>query len=118
VVKIYHGALSKGENKIPDDQDIEMARQIQAGPLEALSADFSIWKNKKPAFNIITLPNEGPFATGRSWYKQFFEKAEKAGEYQQQVNGLHNANNFPTVIDEYMQWEESWLSPLALLKKS
>lgn len=117
VVRIYHGALSKGENTVPNENDIEVARQIQAGALEALSADFSIWKNKKPALNIITLPNEGPFATGRKWYQQFFDKTENANHYQEQVNGLHTARNFPGAIDDYMRWEDSWVSPLRAIKE-
>ena len=117
-VKIYHGALSKAQNAIPTATDIEIARQIQAGALEALSADFSIWKNKQPALNIITMPREGPFATGRSWYKQFYEQRSEAAGYQAQVNGKHQARDFPGAIDDYMRWEDSWVSPLAAYRQA
>ena len=117
MVKIYHGALSKGQNPIPTSEDIKMAQEIQAGALEALSADFSIWKNKQAAINIITLPTEGPFATGRTWYQQFFDLRENKQVYRKKVNGLHTAKNFPSAIDNYIEWENSWTSPLAKIKQ-
>lgn len=116
-VKIYHGALSKAENNPPTQADIETARQIQAGALEALSADFSIWENKKPATSIITLPKEGPFAKGRTWYSQFFEQRANIDRHKTDTNGIHCAREFPSPPEAYTRWEDGWTTPLDLVKE-
>ncbi len=110
-VEVFHGALCRGENEPPQAADRELARGLQAGALEALSADFSIWGNKRPAVKILTLPKEGPFAVGRKWYQQFFDTRANAKRYQSEINGTHLAKEFPGAIDDYKQWESSWNSP-------
>jgi len=117
-VRIFHGALSKAENNPPTEEDVAIAREIQAGALTALSADFSIWKNKKPAHNIITLPQEGPFAVGRTWYKQFFDLRDNAGNYAMEANGVHEAKGFPAPPADYGKWEDAWTTPLDIVRSA
>lgn len=89
VVKVWHAALSRGQNTPPSEQDIATARQIQAGALQSFSSDFSIWQHKNPALRVLQVGTDGPFAKGRSWYKQFYDLAEKACEHQSAVNGKY-----------------------------
>ena len=93
VSKVWHAALTRAANATPSDEDIAMARQIQQGALAAFAADFDVWRHKRPAEKIYQLPNDGPFKTGRTWYQQFFDGRDNAGNYQSKVNGLHHIGN-------------------------
>lgn len=89
IVKVWHGAIAKAETTQPTEQDREMARQIQAGALDAFSADFVIWQNKAPALNVLQQTNDGPFSKARRWYKQFHDLKENEGKYHDKLNGTY-----------------------------
>ncbi|MBB3048049.1 3-ketosteroid 9alpha-monooxygenase subunit A [Litorivivens lipolytica] len=105
VSKVWHAALAQGSSDTPSAEDIEAAKQIQAGALAAFAADFSVWKNKGSATRILQIQTDGPFATGRRWYKQFYDKAENAGTYQEKANGVHHVKNMATPPQEAMDFE-------------
>jgi 3-ketosteroid 9alpha-monooxygenase subunit A len=73
-----------------------MAKQIQAGALEAFAADFEVWKHKRPATKIMQLKSDGPFRTGRKWYSQFYATPEDAQAVQHELNGIHPTENMRT----------------------
>jgi len=93
VVKVWHGCLSLASRDIPSEEDLEVARQIQAGALQAFSSDFEIWKHKRPALKVMQLPTDGPFGKGRKWYSQFYERRDGAGAIQAAVNGVQHTRN-------------------------
>ena len=90
VSKVWHAALAKAVNATPTAEDIEMAKQVQAGALEAFAADFDVWRHKRSATRIIQLPNDGPFNKGRKWYKQFYSQRSLAGEFHTELNGTYH----------------------------
>jgi len=96
VVKCWHGCLVKGSAKIATEADIVMAREAQAGALEAFSADFNIWQNKRPALKIMQLKTDGPFRTGRKWYSQFYVSPDDVQAIQQETNGMHLTEGLQT----------------------
>ena len=96
VVKCWHGCLSKAQSTTPSKDDIESAKKIQAGALEAFSADFNVWQNKRPALKIMQLKTDGPFKTGRKWYSQFFAAIENVSAIRAEVNGTHLTPGLPT----------------------
>ncbi len=104
--KVWHGALAKAQNNPPSEEDHAMAKQVQAGALEAFGADFEIWRNKKSALRIIQLPNDGPFNKGRQWYKQFYDKRENAHLYRDEVNGQYHVGNLEQPPSEAHQLED------------
>lgn len=83
-----------------------MARAVQAGALDAFSSDFSIWKNKRSAIRVLQQPKDGPFGKGRRWYQQFYDLADKAGEYHQELNGVLHIKDFASPDDNIRQFEE------------
>ena len=89
VSKCWHGCLVRGANEVATDEDKEMAKQIQAGALEAFAADFNVWQYKRPALKIMQLKTDGPFRTGRKWYSQFYTDREGARAIQDELNGMH-----------------------------
>ncbi|WP_269618175.1 Rieske 2Fe-2S domain-containing protein [Zhongshania sp. BJYM1] len=89
-VKLWHGLLVNSGVDQPSDIDINEARQLQAGALDSLAADFGIWKNKKPALRVLQLKSDGPFNTGRIWHKQFYRGSDDAIAIQESVNGIHH----------------------------
>jgi 3-ketosteroid 9alpha-monooxygenase subunit A len=104
-VKVWHAALSPAAGATPTEEDYEMARQLQAGALEAFSSDFSVWKHKEPAIRVLQQRSDGPFNKGRQWYKQFYDLAEKAPEYHKKRNGLHHVLNLSKPPEALYEFE-------------
>jgi len=95
VSKVWHACLSPAVNTPPTAADIDNARQIQAGALQAFAADFDVWAHKRPAIRIMQLPTDGPFGKGRRWYRQFFAQRDEVAKIQQELNGCHHIRDFP-----------------------
>ena len=91
----WHGGVFRGSADVASDEDRAAAEVAHAGALEAFSADFNIWLNKRPALTVMQLKTDGPFRTGRKWYSQFYETPEKAARIQEEVNGFHYTLNMP-----------------------
>jgi 3-ketosteroid 9alpha-monooxygenase subunit A len=100
VSKAWHGALSLAMNAPPNEEDIEGARGLQAGVLQAFAADFDVWKNKNPCLKPMQLKTDGPFRKVRTWANQFYNNAEGAKAIQQEINGVHEVLNFPQATTE------------------
>lgn len=86
-VKCWHACLYRGNASPANNADRAAAKQVQANALVAFSADFNIWKNKRPAVKIMQLKNDGPFKHVRQWYGQFYQSPEDAKKTQQSLNG-------------------------------
>lgn len=86
-VKLWHGLLVNSGVAKPGPEELEQAKQLQAGALDSLAADFGIWKQKKPALRVLQIKTDGPFARGRRWYKQFYMPLAECGSIQEEVNG-------------------------------
>ncbi len=91
----WHGVLYQGSAPIATAEDQAAGQAAQAGALQAFSADFQIWQNKRPAVQIMQLKTDGPFRIGRLWYSQFYATLDGAKDIQQQVNGVHLTQNMP-----------------------
>ncbi len=96
ISKCWHGCLFQGSEEVATDADREAAKGAQAGALEAFSADFNIWKNKRPALKIMQLKTDGPFRICRKWYAQFYAAPEGVDAIRNEVNGIHHTLNMPT----------------------
>lgn len=96
----WHGGLSRGTADVASDDDRAAAKVAQAGALEAFSADFNIWQNKRPALVIMQLKTDGPFRTGRKWYSQFYQTPEEAASIQLELNGIHHTRDMPTPAEK------------------
>jgi len=94
-VKAWHNNIAKAPNATPNEEDIANAKMAQEGALAAFAQDFQIWKNKRPALQIMATPVEGNFRLGRTWYKQFYNPISEAGRYQDRINGKHLLKNLP-----------------------
>ncbi len=95
VSQVWHGCITRSTNAVATEADKAMAKQVQAGALDAFAADFSVWAHKRPAIRIIQLQSDGPFALVRRWYKQFYDTRANAATHQQGVNGVHHIKEFP-----------------------
>ncbi|GAB3103957.1 Rieske (2Fe-2S) protein [Aestuariicella hydrocarbonica] len=95
VTKVWHACLTPAAGDSVTEADIEHARQVQAGALEAFAADFEIWKYKKPALRAMQMPVDGPFFKGRKWINQFYANTEESTAIQQAVNGTYLTEHLP-----------------------
>lgn len=95
VTQAWHGVIMKGQSTPPSEEDIQGAKEAQAGALQAFSADFDVWKNKKSAIKVMQLKSDGPFRTVRKWVNQFYMPREDAKKVQQELNGVLPLENFP-----------------------
>ena len=89
VSKVWHGALHKGQNVPPSEEDLEMAKQVQIGALQAFGADFDVWRHKAAATRVLQVKSDGPFNLGRKWFKQFYDKQENSAQYLADLGGKH-----------------------------
>lgn len=94
-VKVWHAVLYRGASSPASKSDYEQAARAQQEALEALSADFCVWKNKRPALKIMQLPTDGPFRRGREWTRQFYTGHEKAAGIQRELDGVYPVTGIP-----------------------
>ena len=94
--RAWHAALSFAQSDTITEDDIAMAKEAQAGVLEAFSADFEIWSNKKSATHIMQMKKDGPFKDVRAWAQQFYTtKPEEIKAIQASHNGKKHVLDFP-----------------------
>ena len=106
VSKVWHGCLSKAAGDTVTEADIDNARGIQAGALQAFSSDFEIWKNKKPALRPMQMPSDGPFMKGRKWFSQFYCEPESVADIQDSVNGKYHLQYLQPPGEEALTLEQ------------
>ena len=87
VSKVWHGTLVRSLNNPPTDVDRENWAQADAGALQAFSADFDVWRTKKPAIRIMQLPTDGPFDKVSRWYSQFYAESGSVPSVRSSLNG-------------------------------
>ncbi len=99
VVQVWHGVLYKSEGNAGAEQ-IASARAFQALLRDAFTQDFEIWGNKKPAFNILKIPADGPFGKGRIWYSQFYGPLADATAVHRRIDGTAQCRGLPGSLNE------------------
>ena len=95
-IKACHGCLVKAQSETITEDDRNMARQVQAGALEAFSKDFEIWQHKAPALRPMAMKTEGPFLNNRKWYGAFYGDAGSELTGQTPLNGLYHVPGVAT----------------------
>jgi 3-ketosteroid 9alpha-monooxygenase subunit A len=88
-VKAWHALLVKSPHDVATEEDIVNARAFQETSRLAFAQDFDVWMHKKPCFNPLQLPTDGPFHKVRQWYRQFYNPRAQAREVHKQLNGVH-----------------------------
>ena len=99
-IRIWHAVLYKASSENPTKEEVELAKKAQADGLASLSADFSVWQNKRPATKIIQLPTDGPFNICRKWYSQFYMPMNDATNLQKNLDGIYPVKDFPSKYNE------------------
>ncbi|MGI9285481.1 MAG: Rieske 2Fe-2S domain-containing protein [Pseudomonadales bacterium] len=105
LVQVWHAVLAKSAHDVATEEDIAIAREVQAGALDVFGADFSVWQNKRPALKIMQLKTDGPFGKGRKWYQQFYDTRVNASNYQQEANGVYHISSLDKPGDAARQLE-------------
>jgi 3-ketosteroid 9alpha-monooxygenase subunit A len=93
VTKVWHALMVHSGKAVATEEDVPMGRAYQAASCQAFSQDFEIWTHKRPALQILQIPEDGPFNKGRIWYSQFFNPRSKAAAIQARVNGIALTRN-------------------------
>lgn len=106
VSRVWHAALHLGANNPPTEEDKAIAKEVQAGALQAFAADFDVWAHKRPATRIIQVKTDGPFRHGRDWYKQFYAKPEDVQAIREKLNGILHIDGFPIPGDAVKELEK------------
>jgi 3-ketosteroid 9alpha-monooxygenase subunit A len=100
VSKVWHAVLHKSPNDVANDEDRAVAKEVQAGALQAFAADFDVWTHKRSATRVLQVQTDGPFAKGRTWYKQYYDVKTNRSNFTDKVNGIHHIPNFETPSEE------------------
>ena len=94
-VKAWHALMVKSPNAVATAADVAAARAYQESSRLAFAQDFDVWKHKRPCFNPLQLPTDGPFHKVRLWYRQFYNPCARAPDIHRQVNGRHYVKGMP-----------------------
>lgn len=93
VTKVWHALMVHSGKDVATEEDVPMGRAYQEASRLAFAQDFEIWANKKPALQILQIPEDGPFHKGRIWYSQFFNPRAKAASIQARIDGIAPTKN-------------------------
>jgi 3-ketosteroid 9alpha-monooxygenase subunit A len=88
-IHAWHALMVKVSDKRADADGIAMARAYQKADCLSLQQDVEIWANKRPCFNPMAIPADGPFAKVRLWYRQFYNARAEADTYHKRVDGVY-----------------------------
>jgi 3-ketosteroid 9alpha-monooxygenase subunit A len=88
VIKVWHSLMVKSTHAVATEEDVAAARAYQEQSRLALAQDFDIWKYKRPCFNVLQVPTDGPYHKVRIWYKQFYNPRARAEDFQKRVDGI------------------------------
>ena len=88
-VRLWHGALVKIADRVPTEEDLATARNLQAISFSGIAQDYEIWANKEACFNPMQLPIDGKFTKVRTWYKQFYNPRAKVSDYLRRSEGVY-----------------------------
>ena len=89
VTRAWHALLVKAPRAVAGPEDVAAARIFQEASRLAFAQDFEVWAHKAPALRILQVNSDGPFNLERIWYRQFFNRRARAGEFQRRVSGVH-----------------------------
>jgi 3-ketosteroid 9alpha-monooxygenase subunit A len=95
VTKVWHALMVKGQGPVASDADTAVARAYQEASRQAFAQDFEIWTHKKPAANIMQLPEDGPFHKVKLWVSQFYNPRASVAEILARAEGFHGAGGMP-----------------------
>ncbi len=98
VTRAWHGLLVKAPNNPAQEADVKAAREYQEASRLAFAQDFDIWANKRACFQPMQLQTDGPFHKARAWYKQFYNKRERAAELQKHSDGVYSVKGMPAQL--------------------
>jgi 3-ketosteroid 9alpha-monooxygenase subunit A len=93
VTRVWHALMVHSGKDVATEEDVPMGRAYQEASCQAFAQDFEIWTYKKPALQILQIPEDGPYNKGRVWYSQFFNARVKAPLIQARVNGIALTKN-------------------------
>ena len=93
VTKVWHALMVHSGKAKATEEDVPMGRAYQEASRQAFAQDFEIWTYKKPAIQILQVPEDGPFHKGRIWYSQFFNERAKAKAIQARIDGISPTKN-------------------------
>ncbi len=100
VIKVWHALLVKSQHAVATAEDAVAARAYQEASRLAFAQDFEIWANKRPAYNILQVPGDGPFHKARIWYRQFHHPRSRREEFRRQVEGTeYHVPKVPPTLD-------------------
>jgi len=93
VTKVWHALMVKSQKEVATEEDVPAARAYQEASRLAFAQDFEIWSYKRPALQILQIPEDGPFNKNRIWYSQFYNPRAKAAAIQERINGIAPTKN-------------------------
>lgn len=88
VIQVWHALMVKSPHAVATEEDVANARAYQETSRLALAQDVEVWRNKKPCFNVMQIPTDGPYHKVRIWYRQFYNPRIRAADFRKQADGL------------------------------
>ena len=88
-VRVWHGLMvqvSDGGHAVTTEEK-DRAYAYQEGSRMAFAQDVEIWQNKRACIRPLSIPADGPIGKLRSWYWQFYNGRDRAGDFHRRSNG-------------------------------
>ncbi|WP_116364863.1 Rieske 2Fe-2S domain-containing protein [Parahaliea mediterranea] len=111
VIHAWHGLLFDAGHDTPTVKDKARAQQAQQEALNALAADFSVWRNKRPALKIMQVKTDGPFDKGRQWHQQFYANRPDVEGIQAAIDGVHRVTGLPAPAPDFPSFGRAGYPP-------
>lgn len=93
--RLWQASMVKAPQGKVNDAARAYRDQFNGFMCSGLLKDAEVWKYKKPAFQIMQLPSDGPFQQSRVWYSQFYNPRDKTADILRSVTGRHFAKGMP-----------------------
>lgn len=98
--RVMSAGMLKSPTALQDPARDEEIRRTYSGLLvDGLRRDGEVWLHKKPAYQILQIPADGPFGHARRWYSQFFNPRVKSEAILKTCTGTHLVRGVPAWSD-------------------
>jgi len=93
--RLWQATMVKSRNGVVDAKARTEQQNFNRSNAKGLLRDAEVWRNKRPALQVMQLPSDGPFLQSRMWYSQFYNPRARAADILRKVEGRHFAKGMP-----------------------
>lgn len=86
-VRMWHALMVQCADPAAADGGVGTARAYQEASRQTLAQDVELWSFKRPIFQPLAIPADGPVGKVRQWYGQFYNTRDEAAKIHDRLRG-------------------------------